>query len=94
MPFTFWIVLGAVVLAVCCGSGKRRGSRSSGGRKEAFRIDHPHYDEPDDYECSVCGARFRRESMVCPRCGARFLGIREDDTEMMEEEEWEEEEDL
>ena len=38
------------------------------------------------------------EIVLCPRCGARFNGSKEDDTEfdeeMMEEEDWDEEEDL
>ncbi len=56
------------------------------------------YYDADEYECSVCGARFQKQSMVCPRCGVRFDGTEEDDTEfdeeMMEEEDWDEEEGL
>ena len=52
--------------------------------------------DTDEYECSICGTRYRRSSMVCPKCGVRFEGTMEDDTEfdeeMMEEEDWDEEE--
>ena len=55
-----------------------------------------YYYDTDEYECSVCGTRCRRSSMVCPKCGIRFEGTMEDDTEfdeeMMEEEDWDEEE--
>jgi len=98
MSAVFWIVIGAVVLAACCGNKKGTNTGSSGRQKKKLHIDHPHYYDADEYECSVCGARFRKQSMVCPRCGARFDGTKEDDTEfdeeMMEEEDWDEEEGL
>ena len=56
-------------------------------------IDHLHYIDLDDYECSVCGAHFRKEAMVCPKCGARFQATKEDDDEYIEEMEiWDEDE--
>lgn len=86
----FWIIIGVVVLAACFGGKKQT------GQKKALRIDHPHYYDKDDFECSVCGARFHKSSMVYPGCGARFEGTKEDDTEfaeeMMDEEDWDEEE--
>ena len=92
MSAVFWIILGAAVLAACCGGKKQRGP------EKVLRIDHPHAFDADEYECSVCGARFRKKSKVCPRCGARFEATKEDNTEfeeeMMEEEEWDEEEGL
>ena len=92
MPTVLWIIIGAVVLAACFGGKKQS------GQKKVLRIDHPHYYDTDEYECSVCGARFRKSSMVCPKCGVRFEGTKEDDTEfdeeMMEEEDWDEEEGL
>lgn len=98
MSAVFWIVIGAVVLAACCGNKKGTNTGSSGRQKKILRIDHPHCYDADEYECSVCGARFRKQSMVCPRCGARFDGTKEEDTEfdeeMMEEEDWDEEEGL
>ena len=51
----------------------------------AFRIDHPHYMDPDDCECSRCGARFPEKQMECPVCGARFGTATTDDGEFMEE---------
>ena len=98
MSAVFWIVIGAVVLAACCGNKKGTNTRPAGGRQKPLRIDHPHCYDADEYECSACGARFRKQSMVCPHCGARFDGTKEDDTEfdeeMMEEEDWDEEEGL
>ena len=92
MSVVLWIIIGIAVLAACCG-GKRKN-----GAQRVIRIDHPHFFDPDEYECSVCGARFRKSSMVCPECGAKFEGTAEDETEfeeeMMEEEEWDEEEGL
>ena len=56
-----------------------------GKQKKPTRIDHPHYIDVDDYECSVCGARFRKKGMVCPKCGTRFQGTKEDEDEFIEE---------
>ena len=84
MPTAVWIVIGLVILIACAGScGKDR--KRSGSRGKPTRIDHPHYINADDYECSVCGARFREKGMVCPKCGARFAGTKEDDGEYIEE---------
>ena len=98
MSTVFWIAVGAAVAAACLGSRKGTGTVSSGGQKTPFRIDHLRCGEADEYECSACGARFKQAGMICPRCGTHFTGIREDSTEfeeeMMEEEEWDEEEGL
>ena len=80
MSAIFWIVIGVIILAVCSGRGKK-----TAGRKELYRIDHPHYIDLDDCECSVCGARFRKKDMVCPNCGTRFQATKEDDDEFIEE---------
>lgn len=69
MPVWFWIVIGAVVLGALFG-GKNSGKKTASG--QPFRIDHPHYIDDDDCECSRCGARFKEKVMECPRCGARF----------------------
>ena len=83
MSPTVWIILGAAALAsLFVGKSSRKPARS-GGRPE--RIDHPHYFDVDECECSVCGARFRKRSAVCPKCGARFTWTREDDQEFIEE---------
>ena len=77
-----WVIIAAVVVLALLSGGKKKPSGASG---KPTRIDHPHYIDVDDYECSVCGARFRNKGMVCPKCGARFAGIKEDDDEFIEE---------
>lgn len=64
------------------GNQNSRRSGSSGG---PVRIDHLHYIDADEYECSVCGAKFRKNSMSCPNCGTRFRGTKEDDDEFIGE---------
>ena len=98
MSTVLWIAIGVVVIAICCSGKKSTSTNNSGSQKKVLRIDHPHYYDVDEYECSICGARFRKQSMVCPHCGTRFTETKEDDTEfeeeMMEEEDWDEEEGL
>ena len=78
-----WIIIGIMILAACfSGKGNRK---ACGSRGEPTRIDHPHYIDVDDYECSVCGARFRKKGMVCPKCGARFQKTMENEDEFIEE---------
>ena len=74
----------------------RRGSGSP-----RVRIDHPHYVSRDEYECGVCGRRFRRDMMVCPYCGIQFesqvVDKDEYDEELEEElemDDWDDEEGL
>ena len=89
MTVIFWIVIGIVILAACAGGKK------NGGRKEPYRIDRPHVIDPDDYECSVCHRRFRKNRMSCPYCGAGFAGrVTDEDEFIFEEDEleaWDEE---
>ena len=82
MPAAVWIAIGLVLVLVCAGAGKGKRPASRG---KPVRIDHPHCFDEDDHECSVCGARFRGKGMVCPGCGAKFTGTREDDGEFVEE---------
>ena len=81
MSIIFWLAIDCVIFAAIVGSGKK-GAGFSG---KPTRIDHPHYFEEDDHECSVCGTRFRGKGMTCPKCGAEFTGTREDDGEFIEE---------
>lgn len=81
MQVVLWIVIGLVIFAVLADSGKK----DTGSNGKPTRIDHPHYFEEDEHECSVCGARFRGKSMTCPKCGAKFTGTKEDDEEFIEE---------
>lgn len=78
MSWIWWIVGGIVILGLFSGGKKN----STGG---PVRIDHLHYIDVDEYECAACGAKFRKNSMSCPKCGARFLGTKEDDDEFIEE---------
>ena len=66
-------------------SGGKRNGRRSGSFGGPVRIDHLHYIDADEYECSVCGAKFRKNSMSCPKCGARFQETRVDDDEFIGE---------
>ena len=70
MSAVFWIVIGR---------------KNTGSRDKPVRIDRMHYFEEDDHECSVCGARFRGNSMTCPRCRTKFTGTRDEDDEFIEE---------
>ena len=86
MPAAVWIVLGLLLLLVLGGSkGKNAGHSGEKTRNGPVRIDRIHYMDPDEHECSACGARFRGKGMVCPRCGARFAGVKKDGEEFTEE---------
>ena len=41
-------------------------------------IRHSHLFSSDTYECSACGAVFRRKSPRCPKCGAVLRAVRDD----------------
>ena len=82
MSTVFWIVISVIIVCALVSSGKKR---NTGSKEKPVRIDHPHYFEEDDHECSVCSTRFRGKGMTCPKCGAKFTGIREDDGEFIEE---------
>jgi len=82
MPVWLWVIIGVAILGALSG-GKSSGKKAASG--QPFRIDHPHYIDDDDSECSRCGARFKEKVMECPRCGTRFGTAREDDLEFMEE---------
>ena len=94
MSPVFWMIVVLLFCLLCLGSKGTAGKKSAGAQGKATRIDHRHYIDEDDYECSVCGARFRKGTMVCPSCGAKFVGTRVDEDEfeeeMMEEEDWDE----
>ena len=89
MSVLIWIIVGAVILGAC--SGRNRNAASD----KPYRIDRPHVIDPDDYECSVCHRRFRKEQMVCPYCGTRFSARVTDDEDFIFEEDelesWDEE---
>ena len=93
MSTVFWIAFGVIVLGACFGGGGK-----AAARKGPYRIDRPHVIDPDDYECSVCHRRFRKDRMVCPYCGARFAERVKDENEFIFEEDemeaWDEEDGL
>ena len=37
--------------------------------REPHWIKHSHLFDSDEYECSRCGALFRKKPAVCPNCG-------------------------
>ena len=41
-------------------------------------IKHSHFFDPDEYECSSCGAVFKDKLNKCPNCCASFLGEKDD----------------
>ena len=96
----FWIIV-AVLAVLLLATGRTKNNGKSSGRtgNSTSRIDHLHYIDLDEYECPKCHTTFKRNVMVCPNCGTRFTGTREDMTafdEELEEEldmdEWDEEE--
>ena len=54
--------------------------------KSPHWIQHSHLFDPDEYECSECGAVCRRASSACPRCGAALRAVL-DTQEWIDEEE-------
>ena len=84
MSRIWWLIGGIVVLGLLSGNKNNRRFRSSG---RTMRVNHPHVIDDDDYECPVCGRRFREDQMFCPYCDAQFDG------KVTDTEEWDEEED-
>ena len=41
-------------------------------------IKHSHFFDPDEYECSCCGAVFKKKLNSCLNCGISFLGEKDD----------------
>lgn len=77
-----WIIAGTAVLLALLANGRKKPTPKE---EKPTRIDHPHYIDLDDCECSVCGARFPKKDTVCPNCGTRFQATKEDDDEFIEE---------
>ena len=84
----FWVLAGAVLLLALWASVGRKADRSGSRTERSHWIYHPHEITPDDYECSRCHARFRKETAACPRCGAEMKGRTvTDEGEWMDEDE-------
>ena len=86
MPFG---AIGGVILLIALLFSRGKHTHSSDSQKEADHwIYHPHVIEADDYECSRCHARFRKEAVSCPKCGTTMSGKTvKDEDEWIDEEE-------
>ena len=85
----FWVFAGMtarVLVGSLTGTAKARPARKERART---RVEIPHYYDPVEYACSVCGARFHDDTMACPHCGVRFNHTETDETAFIEEEEFE-----
>ncbi len=94
-----WILGGIAAVGLLCALfGGKGGSSAASGERPRVRIDHPHVVSGDEYECTVCGRRFDRDTMTCPHCGVRFTDRKTDYEEFDDEEDemeaWDEEEGL
>ena len=85
-----WILIGVAVLAGLASLFSKGKPKAAPGERPRTRIDIPHYYEPDEYVCTICGTRFHSDTMTCPHCGVRFNQIRTDEDSFIEEEEIEE----
>ncbi|QUC66106.1 hypothetical protein [Aristaeella hokkaidonensis] len=83
-PIGILIIFIVILLLICFGFSKGKYNKKA-GPKESVRLYIPHYMKEDEYKCPVCKARFWKDYMVCPNCGTKFTGTREDDGEFMEE---------
>ena len=83
-----WILVPAALLVILLGG--KHGTNSPKKSGSSHWIYHPHVVRKDDYECSLCHARFPKESRCCPRCGTKMTGK----TEKNEDEWFDEEEKL
>ena len=84
-PMWLVIVVAIVLLWVCSDMMKENEKKKRVEKREAVRLFIPHYMKEDEYKCPVCKARFWKDYMVCPNCGTKFTGTREDDGEFVEE---------
>ena len=81
-----WFFLGVTALLVIAAlTGNVKPAKKDNTENSTKRIDHLHYIDLDEYECPECGAKFRKNVMVCPQCEVRFTGKVEDDEEFEEE---------
>ena len=85
---TFWAIGGVLLLIALLFSGEKRTNTTNSLKEAAHWIYHPHVIEEDDYECSRCHARFRKEAVSCPKCGITMSGKTvKDEDEWIDEEE-------
>ena len=84
-----WILVPVLILLAAAGGKRKDDSRNHA--ESPHWIYHPHVIRADDYECSRCRARFRREAVSCPKCGIGMSGktVKDEDEWIEEEEELE-----
>ena len=91
-----WIFGGLAALALIASLFGKGNGRTGSPERPGTRIDIPHYCDPDEHVCTVCGTRFEADTMTCPHCGVRFNVVKTDEGAFLEEEDeweaWEEEE--
>ena len=51
---------------------------------EPHWIKHSHLFDPDEYECSRCGAVFKKKYPACPNCGTS-LGMEKEEQDWVDE---------
>lgn len=83
-----WILMAVLILLFAAG-GRKQNNANQKKPEDPHWIYHPHVIEADDYECSYCHARFRKEAASCPKCGIRMTGktVKDEDEWIDEEEE-------
>ncbi len=85
----FWIFGGIFVLYLFASLFGEDDKKDVQHERPRIRVDIPHYDEADEYMCTICGHRFNRDVMSCPHCGVRFNAKKTDDrAEEEEEDDW------
>ena len=45
---------------------------------EPHWILHSHFMDPDEYQCSRCGAKSKRKTSTCPGCGITLRLVQDD----------------
>lgn len=85
----FWIFGGIIVLALLGSLFGKGNSKPVSHERARTRIDILHYYGADEYVCSICGTRFRTDTMTCPYCGVRFNNTKTDESAFIEEEDFE-----
>lgn len=77
MGALFWIFVGMAAVGLLGSKGSKSGHKKSqrSGSKDGdiVRLEFWHFTFPDEYKCAACGRRFRKKTMICPKCGTRIV---------------------